>query len=75
MDPYSCVAYILSYISKAEAEVGELLAAAQRDTRVENNDAAFAMKEISHVYIQNREVSTQEAVYRICNIHLKECSQ
>lgn len=70
MDSYSCIAYILSYISKAEAEVGELLAAAQKEAREGNKDAATAMKEISHVYIQNREVSAQEAVYRICSMHL-----
>ncbi|XP_062618787.1 uncharacterized protein LOC134280394 [Saccostrea cucullata] len=75
MDPYSCVAYILSYISKAEAEIGELLADAQKEAREGNKDAASAMKQISHVYIQNREVSAQEAVYRICSMHLKECSR
>ncbi|XP_061193261.1 uncharacterized protein LOC133201474 [Saccostrea echinata] len=75
MDPYSCVAYILSYISKAEAEVGELIANAQKEAREGNKDAASAMKHISQVYIQNREVSAQEAVYRVCSMHLKECSR
>ncbi|XP_062600308.1 uncharacterized protein LOC134261943 [Saccostrea cucullata] len=75
MDPYSCVAYILSYISKAEAEVGELIGNAQKEAREGNKDAATAMKHIAQVYVQNREVSAQEAVFRVCSMHLKECSR
>ena len=31
MDPYSCVMYIVSYISKSEREMGDLIRNAQRE--------------------------------------------
>ena len=33
------------------------------------------MKKIGSTYLHNREVSAQEAVYRVCNLRLKEGSR
>lgn len=74
-DAYACVAYILSYISKAEMEMGDLLKNAQKEAYDGNTDAADAMRKIGHAYLQNRELSAQEAVYRVSGLHLKECSR
>ncbi|XP_071122628.1 uncharacterized protein [Mytilus edulis] len=74
-DVYSCVAYILSYISKSEGEMSELLLNAKKEAVKGNQDSASTMKQIGQVYMNNREVSAQEAVYRVCSFKLKDCSR
>ncbi|XP_067660106.1 uncharacterized protein, partial [Haliotis asinina] len=76
IDAYSCVVYIISYISKAEREMGLLLAQTEKEARSEDNiNAKLALKKLGHTYLTHREVSAQEAVYRVCNMHLKENSR
>ncbi|XP_071176421.1 uncharacterized protein [Mytilus edulis] len=74
-DVYACVVYIISYISKAEREMGVVLQNASKEAAEGNCDAQQAMKKISGAYFRQREVSAQEAVYRVCGLHLKECSR
>ena len=74
-DPYSCVMYILSYISKAEHELSDILRHAQDELRQGNVDLKSQMKKLGNVYLDYREVSCQEAAHRMCNLHLKECSR
>ena len=74
-DPYSCVMYILSYISKAEHELSDILRHAQDELRQGNVDLKSEMKKLGNVYLDYREVSCQEAAHRMCNLHLKECSR
>ena len=77
LDPYSCVMYILSYISKSEHELGELLRYA-RDELQENEscpDLRTQMKKLGLVYFENREVSIQESIVRTCSIQLKDSSR
>ncbi|XP_073323364.1 uncharacterized protein [Pagrus major] len=76
VDAYACVVYIISYISKAEKEMGLLLGNAQREAAKEGNSSAKdALKNLGSVYLHNRDVCAQEAVYRLTNMHLKECSR
>ncbi|VDI50596.1 Hypothetical predicted protein, partial [Mytilus galloprovincialis] len=74
-DVYACVVYIISYISKAEREMGVVLQNASKEAAEGNCDAQQAMKKIGGAYFREREVSAQEAVYRVCGLHLKECSR
>ena len=74
-DVYACVAYVVSYMSKAEREMGLLLKHAQSEAESGNQDAKQSMKQIGSVYLHNREVSAQEAVYRCCTLRLQECSR
>ncbi|KAK0134798.1 OTU domain-containing protein 4 [Merluccius polli] len=74
-DAFSVVVYILSYITKAEQEMGLLLQRAQNEAMNGNLDAKSAFKQLGSVYLHNREVSAQEAVYRLTHMHLKECSR
>ena len=75
VDAYACVVYIISYISKSEREMGLLLSNAQREASKEGNvSAKEALKNLGTVFLHNRDVSAQEAVYRLTNMHLKECS-
>ena len=72
----SCVMYILSYISKSEHELGELLHQAKVELREKDNlDLKSQMKKLGFVYFSNREMSVQEAVVRTCGLPLKDCSR
>lgn len=49
---------------------------AQREASKEGNvNAKEALKNLGGVSLHNRDVSAQEAVYRLSNMHLKECSR
>ena len=70
LDPYACIMYIVSYISKSEHELGEILKAAQEDLAKSDAspDLRAQMKKLGTVYFDNREVSIQEAVVRTCDL-------
>ncbi|XP_042609822.1 uncharacterized protein LOC122142829 [Cyprinus carpio] len=74
-DAFSVVVYILSYITKAEQEMGLLLQRAQNEAMNGNLDAKASLKQLGTIYLHNREISAQEAVYRLTGMHLKECSR
>ncbi|XP_055084859.1 uncharacterized protein LOC117386041 [Periophthalmus magnuspinnatus] len=75
VDAWACVVYIISYISKAERDMGLLLSNAQKEASKGNVSAKEAFKKLGSVYLHNRDVSAQEAVYRVTNMHLKEFSR
>ncbi|XP_052692014.1 uncharacterized protein LOC128170074 [Crassostrea angulata] len=75
LDPFSCIVYIVSYISKSEREMGMLLKQTKLEAEDGNFDARQTMKKIGSAYLHHREVSAQEAVYRVCNLKMKECSR
>lgn len=75
LDAFSCVVYIISYISKAEREIGILLQQTKNEAFEGNLNAQEAMKKVGTAYLHHREVSAQEAVYRVTGMHLKECSR
>jgi hypothetical protein len=74
LDAYSCVMYIVSYISKAERELGNLLKQAEKECKENNLDVAQEMKRLGNVYLTHREISVLEAVYRACGMPLKSCT-
>ncbi|XP_055088458.1 uncharacterized protein LOC117393626, partial [Periophthalmus magnuspinnatus] len=75
VDAWACVVYIISYISKAERDMGLLLSNAQKEASKGNVSAKEAFKKLGSVYLHNRDVSAQEAVYRVTSMHLKEFSR
>ena len=75
LDPFSCIVYIISYISKAEREMGMLLRQTKLESEEGNLNARQTMKAIGSAYLHHREVGVQEAVYRVCGLHMKECSR
>ena len=73
-DPWACAMYILSYISKGEREMGRLLKEASKES--ENNDKIrYQLKKLGNVFLTHREVSAQEAVYRLLSMPMKKCSR
>ncbi|XP_033967886.2 uncharacterized protein [Pseudochaenichthys georgianus] len=76
VNAYACIVYIISYIAKAEREMGLILSAAHREATQEGNtDAKQAMRKMGRVYLHNRDVCAQEAVYRLLQMPLKGCSR
>ena len=76
LDPYACAMYMLSYITKAEREIGDLLRNAQREARYEGNqDAISQLRKLDTVYLQNREISVMGVIYLICSMPLKNSSR
>eukprot|EP00105_Crassostrea_gigas_P043473 XP_019927621.1 PREDICTED: uncharacterized protein LOC105339877 [Crassostrea gigas] len=75
LDPFSCIVYIISYISKSEREMGMVLKQTKIEAEEGNESARSTLKKIGSAYLNHREVSAQEAVYRVCNLKMKECSR
>src|SRR4029434_6255645 len=75
LNPYSCIMYILSYISKAEHEMSDYLKRVVTDTSRSTTSDCDEMKQIMQAYSKNREFSVQEAVARVCSLKLKSCSR
>ncbi|RXN36816.1 replicase helicase endonuclease [Labeo rohita] len=75
LNPYSCIMYILSYISKAEHEMSDYLKKVIKDSNHDNLSERECMKQVMNAYSKNREVSAQEAVSRTCSLKLKSSSR
>lgn len=75
LNPYSCIMYMLSYITKAEHEMSEYLKCIVKDTSHENASGLEQMKQVMQAYSKNREVSAQEVVTCVCSLKLKSCSR
>ncbi|XP_074661914.1 uncharacterized protein LOC141914585 [Tubulanus polymorphus] len=74
-DAFACVVFIVSYISKSEREMGLLLEHTRAEAAEDNQSAKQAIKSLGSTSLHNREVSAQEAVYRVCNLIMKEGSR
>lgn len=75
LDAFSCVVYIISYISKAERELGLLLQQTKNEAIGGNCIAQEAMRKVGTAYLHHREISAQEAVLRVTGLRLRECSR
>ena len=71
LDAYSCVMYILSYITKAEREMGDLLRNAQKEAVEGNVDAVAQLRNLGSLYLQHREISVMGSIYTTCSMPLQ----
>ena len=71
MDPYSCVMFIVSYISKSEREMGDLLRNAQREAAEGNDEAVAQLRRLGSLYLHHREISVMGSIYNICGLPLQ----
>lgn len=71
-DPYACITYIASYVTKDERELSQMLKEAAKELK--DADIKSRLQKIGSVYLSNREISAQEAAYRLLSIPLKRCS-
>ena len=68
-DPYSCITYVTSYMLKSERAMSELLRKVADESRGE--DIKVKLKKVGSAFLNNREVSAQEAAYRLLSLPLK----
>jgi len=73
LDPYTCVMYIASYMLKSEKSMGELLKQVSKECSGEQIRNQLSC--LGSVFLNHREVSAQEAVYRILSLPLKQLSR
>ena len=70
LDPYACAMYIVSYISKSQRGMSNLLHAAAKEARNDNMDIKRQVRHIGNVFSNSVEVSAQEAVYLVLQMPL-----
>ena len=75
LDARSCIMYIVSYISKTERELGDLLKQVQTEMHQTDLQPLQQLRQLGNVFISNREVSVMEAIYRITGMRLKHSSR
>ena len=73
MDAYDCVIYVASYIMKKERSIDELLKRVVSEARTD--ELKSQLRKVGSAFLTNREVSAQEAVYRILSIPMKQFSR
>ena len=63
LDVYVCAMYIVSYISKAEKGMSELLRKAVAEAKEGNTNIKQQVRDIGNKFLNSVEISAQEAVY------------
>ena len=72
-DAYACVMYIASYMMKNEKGMSELLKQVGKESRTE--DITEQLRRLGSALLYNRQVSAQEAAYRLLSIPMKQLSR
>lgn len=70
---YSCVIYLASYITKPEKTLGDVPKAVS--TSSQHLGTKSSMRKVAHIFLTHREVSAQEAVYRLLSLPLTQGSR
>lgn len=66
LDPYACVSYIVSCISKRQRGLSNLLHQACKGARSSESDIRQQVRKIGNQFISHVEIGAQEAVFAIC---------
>ena len=75
LDVYACAMYILSYISKAQKGMSELLRQACDEARKGNSSIKQQVRDIGNKFLNSVEISAQEAVYIVLQLPMKKSSR
>ena len=70
---YACVMYVASYVSKPEKTLGDVLKAVS--SSAQHLGPKSAMKNVAKKFLTHREVSAQEAIYRLLSLPLIQGSR
>ena len=73
VDAYACVMYVVAYVMKDEKEMGHLLKRAAKESR--GSDIKKKIRQLGNTFLTHREVSAQEAVYRVLSLPLRMTSR
>ncbi|KAL9986219.1 hypothetical protein ACROYT_G000329 [Oculina patagonica] len=75
LDIYSCATYVVSYISKAQRGMSELLRTACEEAREGNLGIKQQVRDIGNKFLNNVEISAQEAVYIVLQLPMRRSSR
>ena len=75
LDIYACAMYIVSYISKAQKGMSELLRQACAEARKGNTNIKQQVRDIGNKFLNSVEISAQEAVYIVLQLPMKKSSR
>ena len=75
LDVYACVMYIVSYISKAQKGMSQLLQRACDEAREGNSSIKQQVRDIGNKFLNSVEISAQEAVYIVLQLPMRKSSR
>lgn len=75
LDVYACAMYIVSYTSKAQMEMSELLRNACEEARNGNSTVKQQLRDIGNKFLNAVEISAQEAVYIALQLPIRRSSR
>ncbi len=75
LNVYACAMYIVSYISKAQKGMSELLRKAYEEARKGNSSIKQQVRDIGNKFLNNVEISAQEAVYIVLQLPMRKSSR
>ena len=73
LDVYACAVYIVSYISKAQKGMSDLLRTDCEEARKGNSNIK-EVRDIGNKFLNNVEISAQEAVYILLQLPMRKSS-
>ena len=73
INAYACIMYVASYIMKTDRAMGVLLKQVASEARTD--ELKQQMRKVGSAFLTHREVSAQEAVYRILSLPMKQLSR
>ena len=75
LDVYACAMYIVSYISKAQKGMSQLLQRACDEAREGNSSIKQQVRDIGNKFLNSVEISAQEAVYIVLQLPMRTSSR
>ena len=75
LDPYACVSYIVSYISKGQRGLSNLLYEACREAKAKDSDIRQQVRRIGNQFLSHVEIGAQEAAYLVLQMPLRKASR
>ena len=75
LDVYACAVYIANYISKGQKGMSELLREACHEARQGNNTIKQQVRDIGSKFLNNVEISAQEAVSIVLQLPMRKSSR
>ena len=75
LDPYACVSYIVSYISKGQRGLSNLLYEACKEARQKDSDIRQQVRRIGNQFLSHVEIGAQEAAYLVLQMPLRKSSR
>ena len=75
LDPYSCVSYIVSYISKGQRGLSNLLLEACHEAKEKDSDIRQQVRRIGNQFLSSVEIGAQEAAYLTLQLPLRRCTR